>query len=160
MPGTGIGSCSCRRKPVTGAGVRSWCRRARTGTGAHSDCRRPETEPVDHSCCKCPMTVTEVCSYRTSPDTGTEWRNFPDPGPLKDILHRCSQAEELEQAHRLKPDIAHIGFPYNTMEHTLHSRSEEVVGLERRKPETGMEPGIEHTKPESGRELGTLPQRS
>lgn len=155
---TAVGRCSCHKKPVTGAGDHSWCRRARTEIGAHSNCRKPETDAVDHSCCKNPVTVIEECNYHRSPDTGTEWRNFPGPGPgpLRDILHKCSQAEELEQARRLKPDIPHNEFLCNTLEHTLHSRSEEAVELARRKPETGMEPGIEHRKPESGREPGTL----
>lgn len=106
---TGIGRHSHHRKPVTGAGGRSWCRRAQTGIGVHSDCWKPGTEAVDHSCCKNLVTVIERYSYRRSPDTGTDWRNFPDPdpGPLRDILHRCGQAEELEQARRSEPDIPH-----------------------------------------------------
>lgn len=143
---------------MTGVGDHSWCRRTWTETGAHSNCRKSETDAVDHSCCKNPGTVIEECSCRRSPDTGTEWRNFPGPGPLRDILHKCSQAAELEQARRLKPDIPHNEFLYNTLEHTLHSKSEEVVGLARMKPEVGREPGIEHRKPESGREPGTLSQ--
>lgn len=147
---------------MTGVGGHSWCRKARTEIGAHSNCRKPETDAVDHSCCKNLVTVNEECSYHRSPDTGTEWRNFPGPGPGPgprwDILHKCSQAAELEQVRRLKPDIPHNEFLYNTLEHTLHSKSEEAVGLARRKPEVGMEPGTEHRKPESGREPGTLSQ--
>lgn len=145
---------------MTGVGGHSWCRKAPTEIGAHSNCRKPETDAVDHSCCKNLVTVIEECSYHRSPDTGTEWRNFPGPGPgpLWDILHKCSQAAELEQVRRLKPDIPHNEFLYNTLEHTLHSKSEEAVGLAHRKPEVGMEPGIEHRKPGSGREPGTLSQ--
>lgn len=143
---------------MTGVGGHSWCKRTQTEIGAHSNCRKPENDAVDHSCYKNPVTVIEECSYHRSPDTGTEWRNFPGPGPLRDILHKCSQAAELEQARRLKPDIPHNEFLYNTLEQTLHSKSEEVVGLVRTKPEVGMEPDIEHRKPESGREPGTLSQ--
>lgn len=156
----GVGRHSRHRKPVTGAGGRSWCRRAQTGIEAHSDCRNPGTETVDHSCCKNPVTVIERYSCRRSPGTDPEWGNFLDPGPLRDILHKWEQAEELEQAHRLEPDIPHNSFLCNTPEHILHSRSEEAVGLAHRKLETGMEPGTEHRKPEPGRELGTLPQWS
>lgn len=147
---------------MTDAEYHSWYRRVWTETGVRSNCRKPETDAVEHSCCKNPVTVIEECSYHRIPDTGTEWRNFPGPGPgpVRDILHKCTQAEELEQARSLKLDIPQNEFLYNTLEHTLHSRSEEVVGLAHRKPEIGMEPGIEHRKPEPGREPGTLSQWS
>lgn len=103
---TGIGRHSRHRKPVTGAAVHSQCRRALIGIGVHSDCRKPGTETVHHSY-RNPVTVTERCSCHRSPDTGPEWRNFPDPGPLRDILHRCGQVEESEQAHRSEQDIPH-----------------------------------------------------
>ena len=65
---------------------------------------------------------------------------------LGDALRKSGQAGELDRVHRFGLGIPHNKFLYNKLEHNLHSRSEQGLGLH-----------TAHSKPQTDREPGTLP---